>query len=152
MPNVRRRCDIVEWVWIYAVLSTWVVGGLVVCATYAPLDNTLMSRDIELKEDPQTRQVNWIKGNFLASQSLEKKQVATQFLNQAFSLTSGEPSVRATRAQREPVMGFVLNRETRDAWTGNTIVRLQQTVNGVPIFGREIAVHIAPHNAVQLAV
>jgi Zn-dependent metalloprotease len=128
------------------------MGGFVVYAAYAPVDSTLLSRDIELKEDPQTRQINWIKGNFLANKSLEKKQVATQFLSQAFSLTSGDPSVRAARSHREPAIDFVLNRETRDALTNNTIVRLQQTVNNVPIFGREIAVHITPYNAVRLVI
>lgn len=171
MPNVRRRCISVskrmrlvyhsnraKWAVfgilkrMHAVRIAWVMGGLVVYAAYAPVDSALLSRDIELKEDPQTRQINWIKGNFLASELLEKKQVATQFLNQAFSLTSGDPSIRAARSHREPAIDFVLNRETRDALTGNTIVRLQQTVNGVPIFGREIAVHIAPHNAVQLVI
>lgn len=128
------------------------MGGFVVYAAYAPVDSTLLSRDIELKEDPQIRQINWIKGNFLANKSLEKKQVATQFLNQAFSLTSGDPSVRAARSHREPAIDFVLNRETRDALTNNTIVRLQQTVNNVPIFGREIAVHITPYNAVRQVI
>jgi hypothetical protein len=76
---------------MHAVRIAWVMGGFVVYAAYAPVDSTLLSRDIELKEDPQTRQINWIKGNFLANKSLEKKQVATQFLSQAFSL---HPAIR----------------------------------------------------------
>jgi len=96
---------------------------------------------VKVHQNLGSRHPFFIQGSFSFGRHLLKESVAKEFLATHVGKTLSHQSLK--------IENLKIRKTLTDKLTSNTIVRTQQSVNGVPIFGSDIGVHISPDNEVK---
>jgi len=87
----------------------------------------------------------FIEGKIEFNKSLSKSDVAKNLIK---TVLAGK-GVSAQDIQTKKLQSII--KKTRiDPLKKNTVIRLSQEINGVPIFGSDVAIHITPENIVEV--
>jgi Zn-dependent metalloprotease len=112
-------------------VSTWGMSGVWI-------EQQLMDRSItpaQIEYRPNETIPYQVKGYFPYDRSRSLETVARQFMQEFFW-------------QDASVFDVVIYKQRVDTLKQNTVVRFQQTMNGIPIFGSSFVMHITKDNAV----
>ncbi|MFC1771272.1 M4 family metallopeptidase, partial [Candidatus Margulisiibacteriota bacterium] len=99
---------------------------------------------IQGKKRPQM-----ITGKYGYAQNLTKEEVAKRFIQDVHS-TKAMPK-RQYRLVIPDSKNLKIKKVFKDKLKENTIVRISQMLNGIPVFGSDIAIHINKSNEVEIA-
>jgi len=116
---------------LFVSVSTWGMSGVWI-------EQQLMDRSItpaQIEYQPNETIPYQVKGHFPYDRSSALETVVRQFMQEFFW-------------QDASMFDVVIYKQRVDTHTKNTIVRFQQTMKGVPIFGSRLVMHITKDNAV----
>ncbi|RMI25204.1 MAG: T9SS C-terminal target domain-containing protein [Calditrichaeota bacterium] len=127
-----------SWAWL--VYAAILVTATALTAKENPVKRALQrtsAEPVKIYYDGKLGTPQFIRGSFAFPSASTKAEVARAFLRQHGEVLGIPPSHR-----------FQLLKTLPDG--DNTVVRLTQEVNGVPIFGSDVAFHITPDNRIRV--